>query len=656
MVKTLIEFLNSARQIKVSYLRILLLPLLLFLFVRCVESVSSEPQTGSVTVSGTPSVSILYPALGDSIKMGKNVIQYQASDVIGGTGLYAVSVFLGITGRDPIEFQNFPVTEDGENPEVYIHTDSIESKFDLVPGSFPSRVKYWLTIYSGTRNVAPKASKIQDSVYVDRRPEAPQDVVLIRNSSTSFTIFWTDVASNETEYELWRKDGENGGYIKLNHDIPADNISVFDFVNSSFITYYYRVRARNQYGVSSFSNEVSSALVAGGNQPTNLRAEALGASKVKLTWVDNSADELGFKIERTNPLTGVYEQITGVTSNTQEFIDGNLTPGTTYKYRVASFTSKAQSAWSNEATVTTYTMDVAPPFDLQANFIREENYVLITWVDPTTEEKGAFIERKTGLTGDFLEIGQVDVDNTQFIDESVTPNTLYSYRARYVTSIGFRTEYSNTDTVFVPIAGPKSPSDLTIQKFTDLSGNVLYGLRWSDNADDEDGYEIERSDNGTIYTYYDEVGQNGFAYNDNPVTPPVYWYRVRGFRLVDGIRIYSKYSNVVNTDGSGSNLPKPNISLTQTYSGGGYIQQTKVSWTYSHADALGFIVERKLSTESVFQEMEVIGVNEYVSLNNYVYEDNTVIYGATYVYRLKAYSSTEVSAYSDEKIIFIRTQ
>lgn len=628
---------------------------LILVNTKCVESLSTDPTVtgGTTTVTGDVNVELVYPANGDSIVMGKNIIQYNVSDVVGGSGFYAFSVYLAINSGQPIEFQNFPVIDDGVNPEIYIHTDSIESKFDLVPGSFPSRVRYWVTAYSNTNNIEPQASEIQDSVYVNRRPEKPESLVLIRNSSTSFTLFWEDVSSNETRFELWRKDGANGGFIKLNHDIPANNISVFDFVESYFITYYYRIKAVNQYGESAFSNEVNSSALQGGNQPTNLRAEALGASKIRLTWVDNSVDELGFKIERKNPVTGEYEQISGMTSNVEEYIDINLTPGTSYTYRVASFTSKAQSAWSNEATATTYTEDVSPPIALIATFVPEDNHVLVKWTDPTISEKGGVLERKDGLTGNFLEIALFDVNTTRVIDEDIQPNTLYTYRAKYITDASFYTDYSNEDTVFVPVAAPKTPTNLTIRQFTDFAGNILYGLIWEDNADDESGYEIERSDNGAIYTYYAEVGENGFAFNDNPTVPPVYWYRVRAFRILeDQGRVYSKYSNVVNTDGGGSRLPAPLISGSQPLVG---VAEAKINWSYSHPDALGFIVERKLITETEFIQIAIKGINEINPVSQeYEIYDASVQFGATYVYRIRAYSSNEESANSNTVSIYIQ--
>ena len=638
-----------------KYLAVIISGLLLIILnTRCVESVANSPTTGgTTTVTGNISVTIDYPVNGDSIAMGKNIVQYRTSDVTGGSGFSAFSLFLAINSGQPIEFQNFPVVDDDVNPEIYIHTDSVESKFDLVDGSFPSRIRFWITAYSNTTGVDAQASDIQDSVYVNRRPEAPENLVLIRNSSTSFTLFWDDVSSNETSFELWRKDGANGGFIKLDHEIPANNISVFDFVDSYFITYYYRIKAINQYGESVFSNEVNSSALQGGDQPTNLRAEALGASKVRLTWVDNSVDELGFKIERTNPVSGQFVQIAGMTSNEEEYIDINLTPGTSYTYRVASFTSQAQSAWSNEATVTTYTVDVSPPIDLIATYDSEENYVLVKWTDPTVSEKGGVLERKTGLTGNFLEVALFDVNTTRIIDEDIESNTLYTYRAKYITEDGFYTDYSNEDTVNVPVAAPKAPTNLTIREFTDFSGSVLYGLLWEDNADDESGYEIERSDNGVTYNYYDEIGENGFAYNDDPTVPPVHWYRIRAFRnLEEGGRVYSSYSNVVNTDGAGSMLPSPLIEGSQPLVG---VAEVKVSWAYSHPDALGFIVERKLITETEYIQIQVVGINEINPVSEeYEVYDSSVQFGATYVYRVRAYSSTEESANSNTVSVYVQ--
>ncbi|HJY81928.1 MAG TPA: LamG-like jellyroll fold domain-containing protein, partial [Candidatus Binatia bacterium] len=68
-----------------------------------------------------------------------------------------------------------------------------------------------------------------------------------------------------------------------------------------------------------------------------------------LTWVDSSTNESGFQIERKTGSAGTYAQIATVVAKTTSYVDGNVTAGITYCYRVRAFNSAGVSVYSNEA-------------------------------------------------------------------------------------------------------------------------------------------------------------------------------------------------------------------------------------------------------------------------------------------------------------------
>ena len=99
------------------------------------------------------------------------------------------------------------------------------------------------------------------------------------------------------------------------------------------IVYYYRVCATNATGDSAFSNEASGTTPLA--KPTSATATAVSSSQINLTWIDNSASETGYKIERKTTATGTYAQIDQVGANVQSYSDTNgLDPNTRYYYRV----------------------------------------------------------------------------------------------------------------------------------------------------------------------------------------------------------------------------------------------------------------------------------------------------------------------------------
>jgi hypothetical protein len=93
--------------------------------------------------------------------------------------------------------------------------------------------------------------------------------------------------------------------------------------------------------------------------PTNLQALAVATDGVALVWQDNSNNEDGFRIEYRTSSTAYAEL--GVTNpnttGTAGVFIGNLTPGTTYFFRVRATNNIADSAFSNEASATTLTSD-----------------------------------------------------------------------------------------------------------------------------------------------------------------------------------------------------------------------------------------------------------------------------------------------------------
>lgn len=85
--------------------------------------------------------------------------------------------------------------------------------------------------------------------------------------------------------------------------------------------------------------------------PSNLQAVGAGTDAIMLSWVDNSDDEAGFKIERhddgANP---TFAEIVQVGINATLYLDRGLDTATTYTYRVRAFNFAGNSAYSNEAS------------------------------------------------------------------------------------------------------------------------------------------------------------------------------------------------------------------------------------------------------------------------------------------------------------------
>ncbi|HEY2294771.1 MAG TPA: fibronectin type III domain-containing protein [Thermoanaerobaculia bacterium] len=85
--------------------------------------------------------------------------------------------------------------------------------------------------------------------------------------------------------------------------------------------------------------------------PSNLQATAVSSTEIDLSWQDNSNNETGFAIEAL--INGTFQQIGTVSANDTQARIVNLTPQTSYTFRVRAVNGNLSSGPSNQVTATT---------------------------------------------------------------------------------------------------------------------------------------------------------------------------------------------------------------------------------------------------------------------------------------------------------------
>jgi hypothetical protein len=111
-------------------------------------------------------------------------------------------------------------------------------------------------------------------------------------------------------------------------------------------------------------------------RPTNLKAQSVSKNQINLSWSDNSANEIGFEIERAFG-SGAYAVVATVPANTTRYSDMELTANTSYSYRVRAITENKQSVFSNVAKALTFPNAVIEM--LIINFDRITGKVVSGW-------------------------------------------------------------------------------------------------------------------------------------------------------------------------------------------------------------------------------------------------------------------------------------
>ena len=350
-------------------------------------------------------------------------------------------------------------------------------------------------------------------------PEVPSDLEASAVSSSEIKLTWQDNSDNESGFKIERKI--SGGTYK---QIAVVDDGITNYRNTGLSTdtkYYYRVRAYNSTGNSAFTNEASATTKdVTPDAPTKLVASTISSSRIKLTWDDNSDNELGFKIERKRA-SGFYTQIAEVDDDVTSYTDTGLSDDTVYYYRIRAYNSAGNSAYSNIDSSITGELPRAPS-DLEATVLSPSK-IKLRWDDNSDNELGFKIERKKS-GGTYTQIKVVEEDIETFTNTGLSSDTKYYYRVRAYNEAG-NSSYSDAITIKTGVV-PSAPSAL---KATALSSSKIK-LTWKDNSDNEEGFKIERRKSGGSFSQIEKVNENITTFTDTGLSITTrYYYRVRAY-------------------------------------------------------------------------------------------------------------------------------
>ena len=145
--------------------------------------------------------------------------------------------------------------------------------------------------------------------------------------------------------------------------------------------------------------------------------------------------------------------------------------------------------------------------------------------------------------------------------------------------------FKGGSTTASPTATPAAPSGLAVQ-------SALYNrvsLAWADNANNETGFEVERSTNGVDFAKVATLGADARSHADSNVsTKTTYYYRVRAYNSA-GMSGYSGTVNVTTPD-----QPPPAPAAPRSIAAvDGKDGSAAVSWTADLSGVTSFEVRRE---------------------------------------------------------------
>ncbi len=214
---------------------------------------------------------------------------------------------------------------------------------------------------------------------------------------------------------------------------------------------------------------------------------------------------------------------------------GELAAGT---YGATVFVSSAIAGNSPQGVDVTFTVGSPPtaPSNLTATAV-SPTQVDLSWTDSSDDEDQFRLERQDE-TGPWVQLAILTTGSVTYSDLSVTGGSTYSYRIRACRE-GICSTPSAEVSVTTPVepAPPAAPSGLVATP----AAHDRVALAWTDNSDNEDTFELERSsDGGASWPTVATTTPNQTTYSDETVTAETqYLYRVRACNA-EGCSTYSE--------------------------------------------------------------------------------------------------------------------
>lgn len=374
----------------------------------------------------------------------------------------------------------------------------------------------------------------------------------------------------------------------------------------------------NTYSEETFLDDVvlsGTAIPAAPASPVALGVTATAAGRVDLAWGDASADEVGFRIERSPAAGGGFVEVGRTAAGTTTFSDTTVRAGTAYLYRAFAWNEGGDSASSNVAATPAQTRPSAPS-GLVASTTGPA-LVTLTWSDRSTNETGFRIERRLSTGWVYTRLAFTGPGVTSFTDAGAEPLTAYDYRVIAVNESGDSSPARVSATTGAPGLAPAPPGALGANA---TPAGVL--LVWTPSADALT-VRIERDAGGGWRVH--DVAANSGTYLDAAVVPGT-TYRYTITKLGSGA------SSVTSGAASATVAPRPPVapaSGLRAEARGPF--RALLTWSDDADDETGHRVERRrLGAAGSFAQVAALPADAEC------WVDASAEPGATYEYRVLA--------------------
>lgn len=276
-------------------------------------------------------------------------------------------------------------------------------------------------------------------------PYAPTNFVARSVDPQTVDLAWTDNSAVEEGYELQRWDESLTAWAII-ADLEANASSYRDQGLRPDVTYWYLVRAKKDGGYSSFWN-YATALTASAppNAPSDAVAFYYFGGFVSVSWVDNSSNEEGFRVQRGPSDAGPWETVATRGPDESYFAEEGVTAERVC-YQVIAFNGRGDSSPSFDCTT-----PPPPPADLVATAV-DYQAIDLSWTYNSTAADGFLLLRHGYPFGEFLGSVELPATARSYRDVGLAGSTWYWYYVVAINEDGY-SDYSNEAIVATPSPG-----------------------------------------------------------------------------------------------------------------------------------------------------------------------------------------------------------
>ena len=363
--------------------------------------------------------------------------------------------------------------------------------------------------------------------------------------------------------------------------------------------------------------------------PSDLVATTASTETIMLNWTDNSGDELGFKVERSEVSGSGYQLIGEVAPGVTSYEDQGLNPSTTYFYRVRAFNEAGDSDYSEVASAQTQDGpgelpqgwtpiaigEPVPDGTVDYNSSKESFSVSGTGAGVNGRSDAFYYVHQGTLTnGEIIaKVAVIQASAGIMIRQKLTddsPHVTMIMDSSSVTNVKSRGHSGASTANYTSDNAPFQWFKLTKE------GSVLKAFGSVDGQDwlFEKEYNISRLANDCYI---------GLMVSGNTSGVP------------SGEAVFSQV--VVNAYAA---IPAP-LPPLQPVAIATSSSSITLNWTSNGSDVLGYKIERSASSEDGYEQVSEVapGVTSY--------EDEGLNPATTYFYRVRAFNATGDSDYSE---------